>query len=133
MFKLKGFLQLSKPSKIPELNGWVKEANETILKKGADLKVSKPAQITAAEIKKDKLYLTIEGEYPRPHDALQRFRKFFAEKAGKEHKIGVRGQTAEEYSAVFELEQKALKTVSVPFAEVKIDGKKCSLKFKDIS
>ncbi|MBI4015140.1 MAG: serine--tRNA ligase [Candidatus Aenigmarchaeota archaeon] len=133
MFNLKGFLQLSKEAKIPELKGWVKEANETILKKGADLKVSKPSKITVAEIKKDRLYLTIEGEYPRPHDALQRFRKFFAEKAGKEHKIGVRGQIAEEYSAVFELEQKALKTVSVPFAEVKIDGKKCSLKFKDLT
>lgn len=130
MFKLKGYIQFSNPMAIENLGHHISYVNERILKGGGD----NPSQITEFSVDGDKLRLTVEGEYPKPHEVLLRFRKYFKDNVAKEYRIGIRDTVAEEYIAIFESEHEPKKSVNITYAEtVEFVGKKCTLKLKGIT
>jgi seryl-tRNA synthetase len=113
-----------------EIEGFIKATNETILKKGPE----KLAVIDSFDLQKDTLVLTISSEgILRPHNALLQIKNALVKELGKTHHIGVRGIIIENYTIRFDLNREPLKDVSIPFAEVKLQGKRATLQLTDVS
>ncbi|RLF31687.1 MAG: serine--tRNA ligase [Thermoplasmata archaeon] len=109
-FDLQCSIQLSK--KADEL----KEELEAFIK-GEELFSS----LESYELKADRLHLRIVSDVKRSHEIALRFYKKFAQFFGKK-KIGVRGIHIDRYHISFEAERQPKKAVSIPFAEVTVDG-----------
>lgn len=127
-FSMNAYLVLSKSAEDVkgEIENLVKEANQKFYK-------TEDAKIKEWRAEKDRIYLEIESAGVRLNEFLVRFRKLIAESLGKKYKIGVREIFAEKYSIEFELEQKPLKPVKIPFvSESKINDKTCTLIFKNL-
>jgi seryl-tRNA synthetase len=113
-----------------EIEAFIKTTNETILKKGPE----KLAVIESFKIRKETLSLTIISEGTRrPHNALLQIKNALTKELGKTHHIGVRDITIEKYTISFDLDREPLRNVSIPFAEVKLQGKQATLKLTDVS
>jgi seryl-tRNA synthetase len=79
-----------------DLKGFIKEANDSILIKGAPS--GKGAVVTDWKLKDNSIHLTItSGQYVRPHEAILRLKKNFGDKFGKKYKLGVRTVSADNY------------------------------------
>ena len=96
--------------------------SKNILKKDKESKV----EFTNISIKKNSLSLTISSHGAfRPHNALLQLKNSISKELGKKHHIGVREISIGKYEISFELEQKPLKAVTIPFADVITKEKKC--------
>jgi seryl-tRNA synthetase len=143
-FELKGKLILNRstsaetfealPAFQQALDGFVKDANETVLTKGAPS--DSGATITQWSLDNNSVNLTISsGQYVRPHDALFRLKKQFGEVFGKEYKLGVRSVIAENYNIEFPITQKPLRDVKVPFVtklEIDTNEMVCRINFQNL-
>lgn len=67
----------------------------------------------------------------RAHHFLLQFKNELSNHLGKKHKIGIREILVDEYQITFTLDKKALKSVTIPFAETKIDGKNVVIRLQD--
>ena len=113
-----------------EFEKFIAETNESILKKGPE----KLAVIEKYAIEKGtlSLFITSEGTL-RPHNALLQIKNALSKDLGKTHHVGVRGITIENYTISFDLAREPLKDVTIPFAEVKIQGKHATMVLSDVS
>jgi seryl-tRNA synthetase len=110
---------------------FLSNANKTFLHRGTE---EKSALVKKWDLKKNILLLHItSGRYLRAHEALLQIKNKLSEEIGKKHKIGVRSANIMEYTIEFELEKKPLKTISIPFAELKIENTKATLTLKNVS
>jgi seryl-tRNA synthetase len=113
-----------------EFEKFIATTNESILKKGPE----KLAVIEHFTIEKGTLSLSITSEGTlRPHNALLQIKNALSKELGKTHHVGVRGITIEKYTISFDLTREPLKDVSIPFAEVKIQGKHATILLSDVS
>ena len=69
----------------------------------------------------------------RPHNALLNLKNSISREFGKKHHIGVREIKINNYEIEFKLDKKALKKVTIPFADVKTKDKTATMILKDIS
>ncbi len=113
-----------------EFEQFITTTNETILRKGPE----KLAVIESFKIQKETLSLIIisEGNL-RPHNVLLQIKNALAKELGKTHHIGVRGITIEKYTISFDLDREPLKDISIPYAEVRTQGKHVTLLLTDVS
>lgn len=115
-FLLEAILEFSKPleslkTDFPAIVA--KEINAELFRKGVPEKQD-GSRLIHWTIEGTKLLLTIEGtNYLRPHDALLRLRNYFAEKLGKDYKIGVRSMIVKDYEISFKPEKAPKEKVSV--------------------
>jgi len=113
-----------------EFENFISKTNESILRKGPE----KLAVIEHFTIEKGILCLSITSEGTlRPHNALLQIKNAFTKGLGKTHRIGVRDITIEKYTITFDLAREPLKDVSIPFAEVNIQGKHATMVLSDVS
>ncbi|UCH71824.1 MAG: hypothetical protein JSW62_05345, partial [Thermoplasmatales archaeon] len=84
---------------------------------------------------KKKLELNmISGGNNRAHNHLPRIKKAWGNDIGKKkHISGGKGTKIKEYVIEFDLNKKPLKTISIPFADLKIKGKKVTMILKNIA
>ena len=85
----------------------------------------KTANVEISRMNKKSLLLNIvsHGNF-RPHNALLQIKNSLSKELGKKHHIGIREIEILNYEIEFELEQQPLKEISIPFAEIKIQGKR---------
>ena len=81
----------------------------------------KDITITLHSINKNNLPISIEssGSF-RPHNALLQIKNALAKEFGKSHHLGIRNITIDQYHITFSLDRPPLKTITVPYAQVKI-------------
>ncbi|MCK5547481.1 MAG: serine--tRNA ligase [Thermoplasmata archaeon] len=90
------------------------------------------ASMKISSIKNDNIELSMESQVIRAHEILLRLGKRLGEVLAK-HKLGVRGLNIESYKVVFELEEKPIKPISIPFAsEVSTSDNTCTMTLKDV-
>jgi seryl-tRNA synthetase len=113
-----------------ELEKFIKQTNETILKKGPE----KLAIIEHFKAEKKTLTLSITSEGSlRPHNVLLQIKNALSKELGKTHHLGIREITIEKYTISFDLEREPLKDVNIPFADVTIKNKHVTILLKDVS
>jgi seryl-tRNA synthetase len=113
-----------------EFEMFVTTINESILKKGRE----KLAVIDHFTLEKDTLTLSITSEGTlRPHNTLLQIKNALSKELGKTHHVGVRGIIIERYTISFNLPREPLKEVSIPFADVTIQGKVATMVLSDVS
>jgi seryl-tRNA synthetase len=113
-----------------EFEMFVTTTNESILKKGRE----KLAVIDHFTLEKDTLTLSITSEGTiRPHNTLLQIKNAVSKELGKTHHVGVRGIIIERYTISFNLPREPLKEVSIPFADVTIQGKVATMVLSDVS
>jgi seryl-tRNA synthetase len=111
-----------------DLESFLSNYNKTLAKKDDTIKIKD------IKIEKNTLIFSIlsEGVF-RPHNALLNLKNSISKEFGKKHHIGVREIEINSYNIEFELEKKALKSIKIPFADVKIKGKKAKLILKNVT
>ena len=114
-------------SKVEDL---ISAANENLLKKDT----KKSANIDSFKIEKNSLSLNIVSDSNfRPHNALLQIKNSLSKELGKKHHVGVREIKIDSYKINFGLEKEALKEISIPFADVKLEGKQATIILQDVS
>jgi seryl-tRNA synthetase len=84
-------------------------------------------------IKDNVLELCIKSEgFYRAHNILPRFKKAWTDEIGKRHCIGGRKLIIKEYFVKFELKKEPLKSITIPFAKLKINANKVIMILNDI-
>ena len=105
--------------------------NEKLLKKDD---IEKSACVDDWRLDKNLLFVHItSGRYYRAHNALLQIKNMLSKELGKKHHVGVREVKIEDYKIEFELEKKALDSVSIPFAKVKTKEKQATIILQDVS
>lgn len=91
------------------------------------------AGIQNFKIDKNTIVFTIisEGSH-RPHNVLLHMKNSLSKEFGKKHHLGVRDIKIENYTIDFELKQKPLKKVTIPFAKLDIKNKQATMVLDDI-
>jgi len=113
-----------------EFDRFIADTNEKILKKGPE----KLAVIDRFSIEKTVLSLSITSEGTlRPHNALLQIKNALSKELGKTHHVGVRDITIDTYTISFDLPREALKQITIPFAEIHLQGKQATMKLSDVS
>jgi seryl-tRNA synthetase len=113
-----------------EFERFIAMANESILRKGSEkLAVIERFRIEKATL---SLFITSEGTL-RPHNTLLQIKNALSKELGKTHHVGVRDITITSYIISFDLPREPLKQISIPFAELKIDGKHATMVLSDVS
>jgi seryl-tRNA synthetase len=75
----------------------------------------------------------VSGGTNRAHNLLPRFKKVWGLEIGRKHHIGGgRGIKIREYKIEFEIEKKSLKEFTIPFADLKIEGKHATMILKNV-
>jgi len=112
-----------------EMEKFISDFNENILKGDAE----KRAKIESFKIEKKSLFFNIvsHGSF-RPHNALLQIKNSISKELGKKHHIGVREIKIDSYEIEFDLEKEPLKEVDIPFAEVKLEGKKATMALTNV-
>ena len=73
------------------------------------------------------------GRYVRPHDAILRLNKHLSAWLGKNQKVGIRQIVVKNYEIWYELKQKPLEEITLPFTEkIEITGDEAHIVLKDI-
>jgi len=110
-----------------EMLSSISEFNKTLFEK------DKSVKIKVNNIQKDKLSLGIfsEGSF-RPHNVLLQMKNFFGKEFGKKHQLGIREIKIEGYTIEYELDKEPLKKITIPFADVKINGKLATIILKNV-
>ncbi len=113
-----------------DMEKFISDANEDLMKKYH----KEIANIEIFKIEKNSLFLNIVsyGNF-RPHNALLQIKNSLSKELGKKHHIGIREVEIHNYKIEFELEQKPLKEISIPFAEIKLKGKQITIILQDVS
>lgn len=128
-FFMKAYLKTSVNAKHlkGEILNLVAEAKKQFAKP-EEFRIEKPGVID------DKINIEIVSSgMPRPHEFIIRLRKFLASELGKKHKIGIREIFAETYYVEFELKDKPIRKLTLPFAsEVIVNGLDCKIVFKNL-
>ncbi|NOR17155.1 hypothetical protein GQ543_05535, partial [candidate division WOR-3 bacterium] len=108
---------------------FISDFNENLLKKDAE----KRAEIESFKIEKKSLFFNIvsHGSF-RPHNALLQMKNSISKELGKKHHIGVREIKIDSYEIEFDLEKEPLKEIDIPFAEVKLEGKKAIMALTNV-
>jgi seryl-tRNA synthetase len=114
-----------------DIDRFITHVNKDVLKQ-TDAQQS--ALIESWKINKNQLHIHIvSGGSYRAHNALLQIKNLLSKELGKTHHLGVRDITIDTYTVSFELEQKPLKPITIPFAEVQITGKQVTLILNDVS
>lgn len=113
-----------------EIKKFIETTNQTILKKGSETH----AIIEQFQVQNKDLQVTIisEGMF-RPHNALLQIKNALSRDLGKTHHLGIRAITIQTYTISFDLEKKALKDISIPFADVTTKGMHATIKLQDVT
>ncbi len=75
----------------------------------------------------------VSGRNVRAHEAIIRLRKLLGERLGKSHRLGARKLEINSYVLRFELEREPKRAVTVPFAELAIEGRTAIMRLTDPS
>jgi len=112
-----------------EMKKFVSDFNENLLKFDAE----KRAEIENFKIEKKSLFFNIvsHGNF-RPHNTLLQMKNSISEKLGKKHHIGVREIKIDRYEIKFDLEKEPLKEIDIPFAILKLEGKKATMTLRNV-
>ncbi|RLF27944.1 MAG: serine--tRNA ligase [Thermoplasmata archaeon] len=127
-FDLEAYLTFS--SNIVNIRKDVDEVIQNINKKIFNDK----KKIDKWDVDKNLLHLHIFSTLSssRPHSLLLQIKNMLSRELGRKHHIGVREIGIKKYRIDFELEKKPLKKVSIPFADVRIDGKLVTMYIHDV-
>ncbi|MDD3492475.1 MAG: serine--tRNA ligase [Candidatus Thermoplasmatota archaeon] len=118
---------LSKPAADLQdfLSAFVEDAHRGILQKGAR---EEGARITEWRHQGDAITLRILSRGSiRSHQAAVRVYKALSQQLGQEHHIGVRDMTLKTYHITMNLEEEPREPVTIPFAQVTMEGKRVHL------
>jgi len=109
-----------------DIDIFIDDYNNKILKE-------KNTKIQNIKINKNSLVFNIvaEGSY-RPHNALLQIKNSFSKEFGKKHHLGIREIKVEGYSIEFALENKPLKAVKIPFAQIKTKDKTATMTLENV-
>lgn len=108
------------------------EKNVSIFNASLFLK-DKSIKIFIKNLEKNYLIINISSEGVfRPHNALLQLKNVLAKELGKKHKLGIREIKIIGYFIDFELEKQPLKTFTIPFANLDIDGKKVRISLNNV-
>jgi seryl-tRNA synthetase len=105
---------------------------KALLQKGAP--EGKGARVTSHSVEGDTVSLElVSGRYVRPHDAILRINKYLSVELGKSLQIGIRDIKVKRYEVWYELKQKPLEEIRLPFTErIEIRGNVAHIILKDI-
>jgi len=110
-----------------DVEKFIEDANKRILKKRGE-----GAEIVSWNIKGNVLEMRIvSGRKGRSHEGALRIKKSLGSILGKKYKIGVREVAIKEYTITFEADEKPLKELTIPFADVYINEKKVTIKINE--
>jgi seryl-tRNA synthetase len=113
-----------------DVTRFLTDLNQTWLQKDPE----QPITITDISTKGKILGFTITSTGTvRPHNTLLQIKNQVAKEFGKQHHIGIREISIDEYTIEFELVKKPLKSVSIPFAQLEVNGNQVTLKVSDVS
>ncbi len=94
----------------------------------------KNLHISIKNIKQNDLILIIESTgSTRPHNLLLQIKNAISKEFGKSHHLGVRNIAIDQYKISFALEQKPLKPITIPFANVSIKDTNATVILENIS
>jgi seryl-tRNA synthetase len=108
------------------------EDTRPLLSKGAP--EGKGAAIDSYNVVGEQILITItSGRYVRPHDAIMRINKYLSGRLGKEQKVGIRAIEIDNYEIWYELEQRPLEDITLPFTEkIEITDGEAHITLKDL-
>ncbi len=132
-FDLQGSLSLSGDTSSfkKDIEKFISDINKKVLKKDD---AEKSACIDNWKLNKNLLSIHItSGRYYRAHSALLQIKNMLSKEFGKKHHVGVRELKIEDYKIEFELDKKALDSVSIPFAKVKTKDKQATIILQDVT
>ncbi len=119
-----------------DISSIASEIKEFILKFNNDFAKKDPNKSVDTKILKMKdksLLLEIVSEANfRPHNALLQIKNSLSKELGKKHHLGIREIEITSYKIEFEIERQPLKEISIPFADIQIQGKKVTMILKDV-
>jgi len=130
---LKGRLLLSRETEIPDLGTFLEEANDTVLARGAP--EGRGARVVAHRLDGNELRVEIDShEHVRAHDALLRLKNAFAQRFGRDLKVGVRDVRVDEYDVTFDVPREPRGEVTLPFVEsLMFDETRATIHLVDVS
>jgi seryl-tRNA synthetase len=112
-----------------DIESFIFKINETIFK----IQNGKKIIIDDFNIKKNVLYFSIFSDSDiRPHSVLLQIKNNFLKDFGKKYHLGIREVKIDDYNIEFNLQQDAKSQIKIPFADVKIKGKKVIINIKEI-
>jgi len=132
-FDLKADFSLS-GSTVPfkkDIDSFFSDFEKNVMNKG---RKQKTAEIVDWNLKKNKLLAlhVVSGGVVRAHNYLPQLKNVWKREFGKKRRSGVRDIKIREYKIEFELEKKPLKPITIPYAEVKLEGRRVTLILKNI-
>lgn len=130
-FHLVGHFNTSAPADQADtdISGFMNEANETLLTKGAP--AGKGARILNWSVENRKIKIEIESDqYVRAHDAILRLKKPLATLLGKKYRIGIRGIEIESFFAKIPSKH-PVKAKNIPYvSNIEFDGQEISIEME---
>ncbi len=127
-FHLSATIKLSKPASKEVISKEIENFNAQLTEKQVDARIEK------WDVSENNLNIEIiSGTKRRAHDILLNFRNILSKNLGKNYKIGVRKIDVNFYEVTFSLEKEPLQPVTIPFADLEIDGKNVRMILKDTS
>ncbi|HHF58662.1 MAG TPA: serine--tRNA ligase, partial [Thermoplasmatales archaeon] len=127
-FHLSATIKLSKPASKEVISKEIENFNAQLTEKQVDARIEK------WDVSENNLNIEIiSGTKRRAHDILLNFRNILSKNLGKKYKIGVRKIDVSLYEVTFSLEKEPLQPVTIPFADLEIDGKNVRMILKDTS
>ncbi|MEE8402235.1 MAG: hypothetical protein V3R93_00615, partial [Candidatus Hydrothermarchaeaceae archaeon] len=130
-FQMSARLLLSGEVEGKALESAIEDAKPLLSKGAPD---GKGAVIDSYSVSGDEIHIELSsGRYVRPHDAILRINKHLSARLGKEQKVGIRRIEVKSYEIWYELKQKPLEEVTLPFTEkIEITDEEAHLVLKDI-
>ncbi|KAA0009133.1 MAG: serine--tRNA ligase [Thermoplasmata archaeon] len=127
-FRLSATVKLSKPASEEVISKEIEDFNTRLSEKRVDAKIER------WDIFGNNLNIEIvSGRKRRAHDVLLNFRNVLSKNLGKNYKIGVRKIEVNLYEVTFSLEKEPLQPITIPFADLEIEGKNVRMILKDTS
>ncbi|MCK5112419.1 MAG: hypothetical protein KAQ84_02640, partial [Thermoplasmatales archaeon] len=109
-----------------DIDKFVSDFDKNVLNRGAKISWNFKGE------KLLELHIVTSGTN-RAHNLLPRIKKAWSLEIGRKHHIGGgRGIKVREYKIEFELEKEPLKEFSIPFADLKIEGKHATMILKNV-
>jgi seryl-tRNA synthetase len=105
---------------------------EEILQKGAP--EGEGGKVLSYSVEDDTIKVVLaSGRYVRPHDAIMRINKYLSAELGKTLHVGIRRIEVDRYEAWYDLKQKPIKEVTLPFTKkIEFNDKQAHIVFKDL-
>ena len=95
---------------------------------------TKKFNITLQKIEKNTIKFVIEtADSIRPHNSLLQIKNAISKEFGREHHLGVRNISIDQYQISFKLDRLPLKKITIPFAKVTIKNSEATVSLENVT